>query len=231
MTLREKQTADRRRRILDAAEELLRDTGGADFSMLALANRAEVSPATPYNIFGSKAQLLFALFNRSLAELPVKNLTTSIKDPLDRLLETTEVVSTHLANRADFFRPLYRAQVGVLDDIHRPEFVQHHLQRWKRALADIERADLLSPGVTADRLARQLMIHFAGTVELWAHHELDGAGFAAEAVFGTVLLLLGSTIPEVRLHLLRRLKAAQRCLQARLATSRAAGEKNKEEAA
>jgi AcrR family transcriptional regulator len=41
----------------------------ADFSMLTLAGRAEVSPATPYNLFGSKPQLLSALFNRSLAAL------------------------------------------------------------------------------------------------------------------------------------------------------------------
>jgi len=231
MKLREKQIADRRRRILDAARELIRETGGADFSMLALADRAEVSPATPYNLFGSKAELLFALFNRSLAELPVKDLTASFKDPLDRLLETTRVVSAHLATRADFFGPLYRAQFGVLDDVHRPEFVEHHLRRWRRALADIERAGLLSPAVTADQLSRQLMIHFAGTVELWVHHELDGEGFAAEAVLGTALLLLGSTVPEAQSCLLRWLKAAKRSLQAHLATSRAADEKKKEKAA
>ncbi len=69
--------ADRRRRILDAAEGLIRQTGGTNFSLLTLADKAEVSPATPYNFFGSKARLLFALFNRSLAELPVKDLNAS----------------------------------------------------------------------------------------------------------------------------------------------------------
>lgn len=231
MKLREKQMADRRRRILDAAQQLIRETGGADFSMLTLADRAEVSPATPYNLFGSKAQLLFALFNRSLAELPVKDLTASFKDPLDRLLETTRVVSAHLGARADFFRPLYRAQFGVLDDVHRPEFVEYHLRRWKRALGDVEGAGLLSPAVTADQLARQLMIHFAGTVELWVHGELDGEGFAAEAVLGTALLLLGSTVPEAQSQLVKRLKAAKRNLQARLATGRAADEGKKGKAA
>src|SRR5215467_11135333 len=97
MKLREKHMADRRRRILDAAEQLIHQTGGADFSMLSLSNHAEVSPATPYNLFGSKPQLLFALFNRWLAEVPVKDLTASYKDPLDRLLETTRVVAAHLA--------------------------------------------------------------------------------------------------------------------------------------
>ncbi|MBV8056677.1 MAG: TetR/AcrR family transcriptional regulator, partial [Deltaproteobacteria bacterium] len=205
MKLREKQTADRRRRILDAAEELIRQTGGAGFSMLTLADRAEVSPATPYNLFGSKTRLLFALFNQSLTELPVKDLTAPYRDPLDRLLETTRVISTYLATRADFFRPLYRALVGAQDDIYRPEFVEYHLQRWKRALADVERARLLASSVTGDTLARQLMINFAGTVELWLHQELDADGFAAEAAFGTTLLLLGATVPDARPRLLKHL--------------------------
>lgn len=232
MKLREKQLADRRRRILDAAEQLIRQTGGADFTMLVLAERAEVSPATPYNLFGSKPQLLFALFNRSLTELPVKDLTASLKDPLDRLLETTRLVATHLATHAEFFRPLYRALLGVSDDLHRPEFVEHHLQRWRRALADVQHARLLSPAVAADQLARQLMINFAGAVELWVHEELDGDGFSAEAAFGTALLLLGATIPLAQLRLLKHLKAARRGLQARLAITRTAGgKKDKDRAA
>jgi AcrR family transcriptional regulator len=231
MKLREKQLADRRRRILDAAEQLIHQTGGADFSMLTLADRAEVSPATPYNLFGSKPQLLFALFNRSLTELPVKDLTASYNDPLDRLLETTRVVATHLATHAEFFRPLYRALIGVSDDLHRPEFVEHHLQRWKRALADVQRAGLLSSAVTADQVARQLMINFAGTVDLWVHEELDGDGFTAEAAFGTALLLLGAAISLAQPRLLRHLKAARRGLQARLAIDLAAGGKKKPKAA
>lgn len=230
MKLREKQLADRRRRILDAAEVLVRQTGGADFSMLTLADRAEVSPATPYNLFGSKPQLLFALFNRSLTELPVKDLTASCKDSLDRLLETTRVVAIHLATHAEFFRPLYRALIGVSDDLHRPEFVEYHLQRWKWALADVQRAGLLSSAVTADQLARQLMINFAGTVELWVHGELDADGFAAEAAFGTALLLLGGAIPQAHPRLLRHLRAARRGRQARLAIDRTAHGKKKQAA-
>jgi AcrR family transcriptional regulator len=231
MKLREKQMADRRRRILDAAEQLIRQTGGADFSMLTLADTAEVSPATPYNLFGSKARLLYSLFNRSLAELPVKDLTASCANPLDRLLETTRLLAAHLANHADFLRPLYRALIGVKDEVHRPEFVDHHLQRWKRALADVERSGLLATAVIADQVARQLMINFAGTVDLWVHEELDGDGFSAEADFGATLLLLATTVPEARPRLLRHLKAAERSLQARLAIDLATGRKTKPKAA
>src|SRR5262249_13146397 len=149
MKLREKQMADRRRRILDAAEELIRQTGGADFSMLALPPPPAGSPATPYNPLCSPARLPFAPVHPPLTELPVKDLTTSYTDPLERLLETTRVIATHLATHADFFRPLFLSLWEVQDDVYRPEFVEYHLRRWERALADVERAGLLSSAVTA----------------------------------------------------------------------------------
>ena len=217
--------AERRRCILDAAATLIRQTDGADFSMLTLAAQAEVSPATPYNLFGSKARLLFALFNRSLIEIPVKDLTALYTDPIERLLETTKVIATHLATHADFFRPLYLSLFEVQDGVYRSEFVEYHLRRWERALADVEHAGLLSSVVAADQLARQLMISFAGTVELWVHHELDADGFSAEAVFGTILLLLGATVPGARPRLFRHLKAIRRSLQPRLAIDQAANRK------
>jgi hypothetical protein len=122
--------------------------------------------------------------------------------------------------------------MGVSDDLHRPEFVEHHLERWRRALADVRRAGLLSSAVTADQLARQLMINFAGTVELWIHGELDADGFVAEASFGTAMLLLVAAIAQAQPRLLRHLKAAGRGLQTRLAISRTAdARKGKEKAA
>jgi len=61
MGLREKQTGERRERILDAARKLMRRTGGTGFTMRALAKEAGVSLATPYNLFRSKSGVLYAL--------------------------------------------------------------------------------------------------------------------------------------------------------------------------
>ena len=69
MSLREKQMAARRARILDAAGSLIRETGGTEFTMVTVADQAEVSHATPYNLFGSKNGLLYALLDRSLDEV------------------------------------------------------------------------------------------------------------------------------------------------------------------
>ena len=67
----------RRRHLVDSAAGLIRDGGGAGFSMLQLADRAGVSPATPYNLLGSKSELLrlivadeFSSFVARLGGLP-----------------------------------------------------------------------------------------------------------------------------------------------------------------
>ena len=44
--LRQKQMEERRRRILDAAAHLIRKAGRMEFSMIAVAAAAEMSPAT-----------------------------------------------------------------------------------------------------------------------------------------------------------------------------------------
>jgi AcrR family transcriptional regulator len=59
----------RREQILDAARRLIRATGGTDFPMRRLAEEAEVSLVTPYNLFGSKSGVLYALLSDSLERL------------------------------------------------------------------------------------------------------------------------------------------------------------------
>ena len=53
----------------DTAEKLARNTGGTDFSMLQLSQTAGVSPATPFNHFGSKNAIFADLINQSLHTL------------------------------------------------------------------------------------------------------------------------------------------------------------------
>ena len=58
----------RRRAILDAAREIITTLGDAGLTMRALAARAGVSPATPYNLFGSKQAVLQAVYDADQEE-------------------------------------------------------------------------------------------------------------------------------------------------------------------
>jgi AcrR family transcriptional regulator len=208
--LRERQAAERRGRILDAAARLVRKHCGTDFPMVALAAAAEVSPATPYNLFGSKAGVLYALLNRSLDELTSEVLTFSTEDPVDRVLEAGAVAADRFARDPGFFRPLFQFLLGVRDDVDRPRFMDRSLEYWKHALHAADERGLLPDEIDRDELARELLIHFAGVLELWGHEEVDGAGFRAQIVYGTALLLGNVADRRARARLRKTLRSLKR---------------------
>jgi AcrR family transcriptional regulator len=61
---RERQAADTRRRIVDAAQLLLQSEGYAGMTIEAIAQRAEVSAPSVYAIFKSKTGILIALLDQ-----------------------------------------------------------------------------------------------------------------------------------------------------------------------
>src|SRR5215472_15917251 len=89
--LRDKQMRERRARILQAAAHLVRATGGTGLSMRALAERAEISLATPYNLFGSKGAVLLALQLSALEKLERAMDELGTRDPIEQVLEVAEL--------------------------------------------------------------------------------------------------------------------------------------------
>jgi AcrR family transcriptional regulator len=67
--LRERNKAKRRAAILDATLELLATTRVDALSTERIAERAEVSPATVYNLVGTRQELLTALIDRVIEGL------------------------------------------------------------------------------------------------------------------------------------------------------------------
>ncbi len=208
--LRQKQMEERRQRILDAAASLVRKTGGTDFSMLEVATVAEVSPATPYNLFRSKAALLYALLNRSLDQIIQESLTFSSDDPIERVLEAAGVAAAIFTRDPAFLRPLYQFLLGVRDLEHRPRFMERGLEFWKTAFSAANHKGRLSKDIDHEGLARTLLMHFLGALDLWVHQELGEEAFRAQIVYGSALLLWAIADPEQRPLLMRRLQAAKR---------------------
>jgi AcrR family transcriptional regulator len=212
MSLREKQMAARRARILDAAGSLIRETGGTDFTMVAVADKAEVSHATPYNLFGSKNGLLYALLNRSLDEVLRGALRFTAPSPLEHPVEAGDIAAEIFARDPVFYRALFLVLLGVRDDVHRPRFMERSLDYWRRALDGLAETGALDDDVDGDDLARALLVHFAGALELWIHRDLDETGFRAQVSHGIALHMLGFAEGTTRARLKKRMKDAKRRL-------------------
>lgn len=191
MSLREKQMMERRNRILDAAELLIRQTGGTDFSVRKLASTAEVAPATPFNLFSSKEGLFYDLLSRNLDWIISEGLKFTDGNRLFHIVQaTTNAVDMFVGDPA-FLRPLYRVLLSVDDKTHRPRFMERSIGFWKQAVATIPDQKLLSSQAQRDYLAMAVQAQFIGLLEFWVHEELDDPAFRKHAVYGIISNVIG----------------------------------------
>ena len=189
MSLREKQSAARRRQMLDAAESLIRTTGGTDFSMLTLADAAEVSAATPYNFFGTKEGLLFELLNINLQTFFDEGLSFKAADPLGQVIETGENVVTIILRDPVLLRPLYKVLLGLSDPVHHPKFLRSAFLFYWRALASAREAGIIPTDEDRNMTASALMSHTMGVLDLWVHEDIADDWFRAKVIHSFVLQL------------------------------------------
>ena len=189
MSLREKQAVTRRAKMLDAAELLIRQSGGTDFSMRALAHIAEVSPATPYNFFGSKEGLLFALLSRNLTSFMDRGLRSESRDPIEQVLDAGDGAVTILLNDPVFLRPLYQVMLGLTDPLHHPKFLKDAFVFYRTSLNSVMAEKLIPTEAERSALACALMAHFMGVLDLWVHEDIDDDWFRAQIAYGFIRLL------------------------------------------
>lgn len=102
--------AKRQRAILDAARDIMAESGEAGLTMFALASRAGVSPATPYNLFGSKQAILQAVYEEDMREFHANYDENAGDDPLGRIFDLVDFTIEHWSSSPDF----YRAMLTVL---------------------------------------------------------------------------------------------------------------------
>ena len=209
--LRERQKQQRQDRVVEAAAALIRKHGGTDFSMHELAEAAELAPKTLYNLFGSKAAILYELLNRSVDEVVRETLPALCEDPIDGPLEAARTISAVFVRDPAIMKPLYRFLLGVPDPERRPQFMNRGIEFWRSVLdRAVGRGHLTE--VRARQLARELVIHMIGAVDLWIHGELDDRAFRAQVAYGSTLLFLQVTPPSARRRVSERLATLERKL-------------------
>jgi len=159
-----------RQRVLDAAERLLRE-GKAEFSMRDLASAAEVSFATPFNQFGSKAAIMHALSSRRIdtmerhfAAAPRPN-GTSERVRLAVDIAVAVMLDEPLINRA------VMSWIGTASNA-RGEVLARSTALWRLAIGDgAGLADeCREEGLRS--LPGQLALAFRGALSFWTAGEL-----------------------------------------------------------
>ena len=195
--LRERNKSKRRAAILDATVSLLRTSDFGDITIESVAELAEVSPHTVYNLIGTRDELAFSLLARVVRRMTE---TAPESEPVaaepDRALwqMTDHGVDALLAEPV-----AYRAIVRAVSAQSRwpGGHGQDSFSIYRRAVDALDDAGVLLPAIDPEVLARQALFGFSGAMLAWARGR-PSEQFRDDAHLNLAVMLAATTTGDVR---------------------------------
>ncbi|MFD8979560.1 TetR/AcrR family transcriptional regulator [Streptomyces sp. NPDC059564] len=195
--LRERHKAQRRSRILEATRELLRDGPESVISTERIAERAEVAPATVYNLIGPRDKIWEALAAGFMDELEHRLAALGAGDPREvvrstvRLFVGDPVVSRRMVRGWE--------ESGLV-------LGRSPLTQLRRAMADVREQGLLRPDIDTDALAAVVGASCVGALHQWVAGLIDDDRFLARALFALDVVLAAAAADPYREQLVAPLR-------------------------
>jgi AcrR family transcriptional regulator len=171
MSRREEAKTFNRARICAAAEAIIRGEGMDKLTMRRLAEVAGVSLRTPYNLFGSKTDVLIALLDEAGFQFSLFGSIGAGGTALAHMLDALGTIEAFFASDENYYRAIYAA---IMTSDH-PEVRSTNVGR-AIALARMLIAQAVTKGelradTVADALGRHLAITLLAVLGMW------GSGF------------------------------------------------------
>lgn len=188
---RERGLEERRRRLVRAARELIAEREDGGFSMPELAERAGLSLATPYNLFGSKAAVLTQVFQglvRSFHRDPVwmDGLPAS-----QRILGVIDRLVLAYDEQGRLFRNLWKAFYGLNLSEHRDLNLSLSGEIIRPLVASLAADNLLPADIPVVAIENTLVRLFEASFEAWAAQDWTPDRLGTELRNGFSLVFLG----------------------------------------
>jgi AcrR family transcriptional regulator len=205
---REKAKAERRLKIVRAARDLIRETGDTNLSMRMIAHRAEVSLATPYNLFGSKRAVVMAVLEDERDFLH-RFMSLKVDNAIDRIFEANALGAGYFIQDPDFYRPLWKALLDTNgeDDtgLATPERLAQTRAAWRWLLTTAQEEDLLRRDMPVELLERTMSHLGNGLMLSWAMGTMATDELLPASGLGYALVLYSAATPAGRIHLDRQI--------------------------
>ena len=195
--LRERNKAKRRNAVLDAALEMLDDPEMVALTTEQIAERAELSVATVYNLVGTREQLLLALIDRLIADLMSSSAVNApVDDPVASLRDLISGSVEALTTRPTAYRRVVLQLTAAANgDLHtKLSPARAGSEEFRRAQA----AGLVRHDLEPDALALQVYLSYNGALLRWAAGALTDISFKAAALHGLAVVLAASATPQTR---------------------------------
>jgi AcrR family transcriptional regulator len=203
---REQAKGGRRSRIVDATYTLLREVGIDDLSVKMIADQAGVSPATVYNLFGTKAAVLEKVYERDLADFEQRIVQTPSTDSLDRIFDCVAITAAHYRSDPRFYRSVSKMPNKDPADAELIDVVTSSRSSFWGDLVRAAAADgWLRSDCETGRLGAAMNYLASGAVGAWVSNLISIDRYERDVSYGFAILLWSAAT-----------KAAQQRLQARL---------------
>jgi AcrR family transcriptional regulator len=185
--LRERHKQQRRERILEAIRELLREFPNETPTVERIAELADLSPATVFNLVGPREQQWAALFDALLRELDACLASSADEDPREQARRIVgEAAELFIADAAVFKRLVNSwGRSGSL-------LQENPIPQLRAALRRGQEAGMLRPGLHIDALAGHIAMACGGVLRHWAAGQISDAAFRARVRFAVDVVFAAS---------------------------------------
>ncbi|MDD9940463.1 MAG: TetR/AcrR family transcriptional regulator [Myxococcales bacterium] len=191
-TLRARNIAGRRKRILDSTRRILANEGMGALTMRRLADESGLAVKTLYNLYGGRESILEAVVTRAMDMLDEALANQGPwDDPLERCVASITMSVDYLV-RERAFRALVLARYQkpakerASDDTVVTRGTQIHAEAIREAIA----RGMLRDALGADHLGRQIYAGYQHAQAQWAFGMIDAEEFLARALYGLYVTLL-----------------------------------------
>ena len=165
---REQSKEGRRKQIVEAVRALMRETGDTGLSMRAIAARAKVSLATPYNLFGSKRGVVMAVLEDA-REFQQKFSTLKNLSAVERIFKALSITFAYHVQDPEFYRTLW---ASLLDprgggELRTELITPQNAMFWRGLLEEARQERAIAEDIDMDLLQQSLNGRFAAVMLNW----------------------------------------------------------------
>lgn len=135
--------------------------------MRALALEAGVSLKTPYNLFGSKHDLLACLMDADLDNYKEKVKKLKSRDAIHKIYDSLDLAMDTYRNEEVFYRGLFLAAIDSEDKSLMPIFLKPRILFWKDLIVAAMTENRIKENIDPAIVSKNIINLFSGCLQEW----------------------------------------------------------------
>lgn len=192
LSKREKNKATKIARIVDAARQMIRESGDVGLAMRSLAERSDVSLMTLYNLLGSRQAVLLQILIEDIKVAGELFESGNYRDPIDALFGIIPFIRTNIEINIPYWNAVNLSLFQSGSEHVRRVVRSENLDIWRRVLSAASEQGYLRTSIDVESILFLLdNIYSANSFSVSAG-DIDHELFEARSQYGFAMVLAGA---------------------------------------